>query len=140
MDDEQITHFLQKLGADWITRRNNPHSGSHIGGVWEHQIRSARAILSALMKQHVASLNDKSLVTLLVEVESIINSRPLTVETITDMGSEAPLCPNNLLTMKTNVVLPTPGTFSHPDLYSCRRWQKSNTLPMKWQSNTLPNG
>ena len=70
--------------------------------------------------------------TLLVEVESIINSRPLTVETITDMGSEAPLCPKNLLTMKTNVVLPTPGIFSHPDLYSCRRWQESNTLPMNF--------
>ena len=61
MDDEQITHFLQKLGADWITWRNNPHSGSHIGGVWEHQIRSARAILSALMKQHGASLNENLL-------------------------------------------------------------------------------
>ena len=32
MDDEQKSHFLQKLGADWITWRKNPHSGSHMGG------------------------------------------------------------------------------------------------------------
>ena len=70
------------------------------------------------MKQHGTSLNDESLVTLSFEVESIINSRPLTVENKRDMGSEAPLCPKNLLTMKTNVVLPPPGIFSRPDLYS----------------------
>ena len=105
MDDKQISHFLQKSGADWIAWRKNPLSGSHMGGVWKCQIRSAQAILLALMKQHGTSLNDESLVTLLVEVESIINSRPLTLETISDMGSVGPLCPNNLLTMKTNVVL-----------------------------------
>ena len=76
-----------------------------MGGIWECQIRSAQAILLALMKQHGTSLNDESLVTLLVEVESIINTRPLTLETISDMGSVAPLCSNNLLTMKTNLVL-----------------------------------
>ena len=64
-----------------------------MGGVWGFQIRSARAILLALMKQHGTSLNDESLVTFLVDVEYIIKSRPLTVETISDMGSEAPLCP-----------------------------------------------
>ena len=92
-----------------------------MGGVWEHYIRSARAILSVSMKQHGASLNDESLVTWLVEVESIISSRPLTVETISDMGSEALLCLNNILTMETNVVLPPPGIFSCPNLYS-HRW------------------
>ena len=105
VDDEQISYFLKKLDADWIAWRKNPPSGSHMGGIWECQIRSAQAILLALMKQHGTSLNDESLVTLLVEVESIINSRPLTLETISDMGSVAPLCSNNLLTMKTNVVL-----------------------------------
>ena len=33
MDNEQISHSFQKFGADWITRRNNPSSGSHMRGV-----------------------------------------------------------------------------------------------------------
>ena len=68
-------------------------------GVLKRHMRSARAIWSALMKKHDTSLNDKPLLTLLVKAESIINSRPLTVETISDMGSEAPLYPNKLLIM-----------------------------------------
>ena len=58
------------------------------------------------------------------EFGNIINSRHLTVETKRDMGSEAPLCPKNVLTMKTNVVLPPPGIFSRPDLYSRRRLRR----------------
>ena len=81
-------------------------------------------ILSALLKQHGTSLNDESLITLLTEVESIVNSRPLTVETLGDVGSEAPLSPVNLLSMKSNVVLPPPGDFKKHDLYSRRRWRR----------------
>ena len=124
MDEDKISHFLQNGGTDWVTWKNNPPSGSHLRGVWERQIKSARGVLSALLKQHDASLNDESLITLLIEVKSIVNSRPLTVETSSDIGSEAPLSPINLLTMKSSVVLPPPGHFKQPDLYSRRRWRK----------------
>ena len=59
----------------------------------------------------------------MAEVESIINSRPLTVETLNAINSQIPLSPSNLLTMKTNVVMPPPGVFTKPDLYSRRRWR-----------------
>ena len=62
-----------------------------MGFVWERQIRSARNILSSLMKTHGASLDEESLNTLFVEVEGIVNSRPLVVETINDVNSQAPL-------------------------------------------------
>ena len=81
-----------------------------MGGVWERQIKSARVILSALLKQHGTSLNDESPITLLTEVESVY-SRPLTVETLGDVGSEVALSPINLLTTKSNVVLPPPADF-----------------------------
>ena len=81
-----------------------------MGGVWERQIKSARVILSALLKQHGTSLNDESPITLLIEVESVY-SRPLTVETLGDVGSEVALSPINLLTTKSNVVLPPPADF-----------------------------
>ena len=54
----------------------------------------------------------------MAEVELIINSRLLTVETISDSKSEIPLSPSNLLTMKTSVVMPPPSEFSKSDAYS----------------------
>ena len=95
-----------------------------MGGVWERQIQSARNILAALLKTHGQSLNDEGLRTLVVETEAIINSRPLTVESLSDVNSEIPLSPSNLLTMKSNVIMPPPGVFNRPDLYSRRRWRR----------------
>ena len=58
-------------------QRNTPAS-SHIGGVWEQQIRPARSILLSLLKTRSQSLSDESFRTFMVEVEGIINSRLLT--------------------------------------------------------------
>ena len=121
MDEDKISHFLQNGGYDWVTWNNSPPSGNHMGGVWERQIKSVCVVLPALLKQHSTSLHDESLLT---EVESIVNSRPLTMETLGDVGSKAPLNPIKLLTMKFNVVLPPPGNFKKPDLYSRRRWRR----------------
>ena len=43
------------------------------------------------MKTHGTSLDEKSLNTLFVEEEGIVNSRPLVVETINDVNSQAAL-------------------------------------------------
>ena len=123
MKHDKIKSFLQGNGADWILWHNNPPGASHMGEVWERQIRSARTILEGLLKTHSHSLNDKLLRTLMAEVELIINLRALTVETISDSKSERPLSPSNL-TMKTSVVMPPTGEFSKPDAYSKRRWQR----------------
>ena len=81
----------------------------------------ATGILEGLLKIQGQSLNDEALRTLMAEVESIINSEPLTVETLSDINSQIPVSPKNLLTMKTNVVMPPPRVFAKPDLYSRRR-------------------
>ena len=88
------------------------------------QIRSARTIFEALLKTHGSSLNDENLRTLIIETEAIINSRPLTAETLSDVNSEMPLSPSQLLTMKTDVILPPPGTFLRSVIYSRRRWRR----------------
>ena len=93
-------------------------------GVWECQIQSARSILATLLKTHGHSLNGKRLRTLVAETEAIINSRPLTVESLGDINSEIPLSPSNLLTMKSDVIMPLPGVFNRPDLYSRRQWRR----------------
>ena len=87
MDHDRIRYFLTNLGADWLIWKNNPPSASHMGGVWERQIRSARAVLTAILTVHPAQLTDESLRTYMTEAESIINSRPLTTETLSDVNS-----------------------------------------------------
>ena len=72
-------------------------------------------ILSSLLKTHGESLTNESLHTLLVEVEAIVNSCPLTTETINDVTSLIPLSPLNLLTMKSKMVMPPPGIFATPE-------------------------
>ena len=95
--------------------KRNPSLSNNMGGVWEHQIQSARAILNSLLKTHGNSLSDESLQTLLVEVEAIINSHPLTTDVLSDVTSLAPLSPVKLLKKKSKVVMPPPGHFISPD-------------------------
>ena len=52
----------------------------------------------------------------MAETEVIINSRPLTVESVSNINSEIPLTPSNLLTMKSDVIMPPPGVFNRPYL------------------------
>ena len=75
------------------------------------------------MQTHDRSLDEKSLATLMAETEGILNSRRLTTDSISNPTSTLPLSPSNLLTMKSKIILPPPGDFSRPDLYSCRRWR-----------------
>ena len=84
---------MQNLGSDRIIWKENPPAGSHFGGTWEHQIRSARAVLVSLLRTHGSSLNDEALNTLMIEVEAIVNSRALTTESIGDGTSEAAISP-----------------------------------------------
>ncbi|XP_068749088.1 uncharacterized protein [Montipora capricornis] len=87
-----------------------------MGGVWERQIRTVRRILSTLLREHGNRLDDESLHTLLREVESIVNSRPITAIS-SDFRDPLPLSPSQILTMKTKVVLPPPGKYQRNDVY-----------------------
>ena len=51
----------------------------------------------------------------MAEVEGIMNSRPLTVEALSDVTSYKPLSPSDLLTMKSKVVLPPARKFQKED-------------------------
>ena len=120
MDHTKIQDFLQNNNADWIQWKRNPPAASHMGGIWEHQNRSARCILASLLQTHGDSLDEETFQTLMAEKEAVINSRPLTVETINEDQGFKPLSPNNLLTTKSKVVMPPLEVFQRLDLY-CRQ-------------------
>ena len=56
-------------------------------------------------------MNGQALTTLMTEVEAVLNSGPLMTELLSDGNSLNPVCPSNILTMKTKVVMPPPGEF-----------------------------
>ena len=109
-----------------------------MGGSWERLIRTVRSVLSVLLQEHGSQLDGEALRTLMTEAENVINSRPLTVENLSDHESPEPLTPNHLLTSKTEVVLPPPGCFKRLDLYSRKRWRRvqflANQFWIRWRS------
>ena len=129
MDNERIQSFMQSLG-DLVRWIRNPPAASHMGGIWERQIRSACVILSSLPSTHRKSFDKESLLMLLAETERILNSQPLTVETISNPTSDFPFAPSNILTMKLKAVMPPPGNFSRSDLYCQKRCAVSSRKPM----------
>ena len=141
MDQDRIRVEVLKLNCDWIKFKMNVPKASHMGGVWERQIKTVRCVLEALMQKNGTCLDDESFRTLICEVESIVNCRPLTVDNLNDPDSLSPLTPNHLLTMKTKVILPPPGIFQSEEKYSKRRWRRiqhlANEFWVRWRKEFL---
>ena len=117
----QVKAFLLQKEVTWCF---NAPSASHHGGAWERLIRSTRRILLGLTKEQV--LDDDGLSTLLAEVESVLNGRPLT-KSSSDPQDLTCLTPNHLLLLKDQPSLP-PGMFSEADNYVRRRWRQIQYL------------
>jgi len=134
-NQDKIEEALRQRDITW--RFQCPTASSQ-SGVWERMIRSVRRILSALMTQQ--TLDDESLMTLMCQVEAIMNSRPITPVSDDPSDCEA-LTPNHLLLLRANGTLP-PGVFVEKDLYSRRRWRQVQYLAdvfwRRWTAEYLP--
>ena len=97
-------------------------------------MQSCRNILLSILKNYGTTLNNESLQTLVTEKEAIVNSNLMTFETLSDTTSPKSLSSANLLTLKTRVVMPPPGNFDQPDIYSRRRWRRIQDLANKFRS------
>ena len=141
LDHERIREELLSNNCDWVEFKPNVPHASHMGGVWERQIRSVRNVLASLLESHRTQLDDESLRTFMVEAEAIVNCRPLAVNTINSSQSPEPLTPNHLLTMKSKEVMPPPGDFQRADLYLSKRWRcvqyLANEFWNRWKKEFL---
>ena len=131
----QIEDAMLQKNIDW---KINPPAGSHHGGVWERIIRSVRRVLNSVLGEQV--LDDDGLQTLMCEVESTLNGRPLT--RCSDQHEDLePLTPNHLLLMKRKPNLP-PGVFLETDNYCRSRWKQiqylANLFWKRWTREYLP--
>lgn len=117
----------------------NPPTASHMGAIWERQIRTVRKIMSALTNQQ--HLNDESLQTILCVIENIINSRPLTAVS-DDPNDVEPLMPNHLLQLRSGPSLP-PGDFVRQDVYCRQCWRHIQYMAdvswRRWTKEYLQN-
>ena len=120
-NQDQVHQFLLQKSIKWTF---NPPASSHFGGVWERCIRTVRKVLNALLKEQI--LNNEGLTTLMCEVESIINGRPIT-KLSDDPRDSAPLTPNHLLLLRSGPGVP-PGSFAKNDTYGRRWWRQVQYL------------
>lgn len=134
-NEDKLHDFLLQKEIQWLF---NPPTASHFGGVWERCIRSIRRILNALLNEQV--LDDEGLSSLMCEVESILNNRPLTKLT-DDPNDLEVLTPNHLILMRSSTSLPL-GTFRKEDCYVKRRWRQvqylSDQFWKRWVKEYLP--
>ena len=112
MNHEKIKDFLHNNGVDYMLFKfkRNPPASSHMGGT------------------HGLSLSDEAFHTFMAEVAAVLNSRPLTVDNSTNPNDPPPLCPPQLITLKSKVILPPPGQFLPEDIYSQRQWRRIQHL------------
>ncbi|XP_062703662.1 uncharacterized protein LOC134286107 [Aedes albopictus] len=80
----------------------NPPYAPHMGGVWERLVRSVKRALSSLLTDR--NPDDETLATALAEVESLVNSHPLTYLPLESEEHEA-LTPNHFLLLSSSGVV-----------------------------------
>ena len=88
------TRIKERAANDGVQWRFNPPGGFHHGGIFEALIKSAKKALHAILGESRTS--DEELLTAVVEVEGILNSRQLTYCS-SDGDDEHVLTPNHFL-------------------------------------------
>ena len=131
---DKVQEYAVRNNIDW---HFNPPTAAHMGGVWERMVGAVKKVFKAILSN--VQLTDEILETLFVEVESILNGRPLTK--LSDDPSDAtPLTPNHLLLLREGPSLP-PGEFSKHDEFRRRRrhvQHLANVFWKKWVRLYLP--
>ena len=133
----QLQSFLADNNCEFLF---NPPAASHMGGVWERQIRTVRSILEALVSNLPGRLDSLSLRTFFYEAMATVNSRPLTT---TGSKYMELLTPNHLITMKGKTLTQPPGVFVKEDVYARKRWRRVQYLSQqfwnRWRREYLTN-
>ncbi|XP_055585028.1 uncharacterized protein LOC129737888 [Uranotaenia lowii] len=103
---DQIRQEMMNTFTNCYTKWHfNPPGAPHMGGVWERLVRSVKTALNDGYSK--GKLDDEGLMTLIVEAEGIVNSRPLTYLPLDSAEYEA-LTPNHFLLGSSNGIKQPP--------------------------------
>ncbi len=129
-----LSHFTAQNGITW---HFSPPRTPHAGGLWEAAVKQMKLLLRKLVQPH--QLRTEELSSILIEIEGILNSRPLVQIDSTDPDNLA-LTPGHFLVGRPIKALPT-DISSKIKLSSLRRWQLtqrlSNDLWSAWKEQYL---
>ncbi|XP_045028397.1 uncharacterized protein LOC123471281 [Daphnia magna] len=140
---ETVTRLNDVKIADQLAQKEirwhfSPPAAPHFGGVWERLVRSCKEALRAILGQQ--TVKEETFATVVIEVEGLLNNRPLT-----DLGADPqefePLTPNHFLLGRPNPHLP--ADVIDPEI-KCfrRRWfhaqQIVDQVWSRWLREYLP--
>ena len=135
LDQERIHKFLQRSHTTW---HFIPPYSPHFGGVWESLVKSVKRALQAVLKEQIVT--ESVLRTTLIEVEAVVNSRPLTYNS-SDPTDFTALTPNHFLHGGATIITP-PGSFETQEICSRKRWRQSQVIAdhvwRRWLQQYLP--
>jgi len=114
----------QQLANQTINFHFNPPYSPHFGGAWEREIRSVKSALQGILKDQVVA--EEVLLTALIEVEGLLNSKPLGYAS-SDVADLDPITPNLLLMGRRDAALPQ-AVYGPHDVLSNRRWKHSQVI------------
>lgn len=120
LQDELQSH----LANQQIKFTYNPPSAPHFGGCWEREIRSIKAALRVTIGAQ--TVTEEVLRTVLIEVEGILNSKPLGY-TSSDVADLDPITPYCFLIGRRDASLPQ-VIYQESEMLSRRRWRHSQLL------------
>ena len=131
---EKIERQLQQKDIKWVLQ---PPASPHMSTVWERLVQTTKKHLKNVVGEGL--LNDLELRTLLAEIESIVNNRPI-IAVSDDPADFAALTPNPLLLQRATQL--PPGVFVSEDKFSRRQWRKVQFLVdhywKRWIREYLP--
>ncbi|XP_062707951.1 uncharacterized protein LOC134288151 [Aedes albopictus] len=117
-----------KLAAEFTTSSTswkfNPPASPHMGGAWERMIQTIKKVLSEINPRHTPT--DEMLRNLMIKIENIVNSRPLTHVPIDDESSPA-LTPNHFLVGSSNGSKPL-VPYHDCSMVTRQSWKTSDVL------------
>lgn len=127
-----------QLAEYQIDFKFNPPNALHFGGAWEREVRSIKSGLQVAVGSR--SVPEDVLYTALVEVEGILNSKPLGYVSA-DVADLDPITPNILLMGRRDAALPQ--VVYAPAGMGRRRWRHCQTLVdqfwLHFVRNYIPN-
>ena len=103
-----------------ITWHNSPQRAPHFGGLWEAAVKSAKYHIKRIVGHHRFTYEELN--TVIVKVESFLNSRPLGPVTSHDIDGLSALTPAHFLIGRSARAYPRKKVDSNPT--TLERWKK----------------
>ena len=133
LEDKEVQAILAEKEIIWNFQ--TPYASSQ-SGTWDRCIWSGRRIADAIMGER-STLEEEKFITLLVEIEDILNQRPLTPNP-TSPYDKAPLTLNDLIKLGASARHPL-GKFTPSDIYVSRHvLHLADLFWCQWQDEYLP--